>query len=564
MTESFLISVVYRCSKFELIKTWGYYHPAQHKRGKIIKRSFRTNILVLVLSIFSLTSFAEYKYDECLEIKGFLKDSLGKIECTKQFHHFNALAVGKYYNYKEVLAKKNVRVGTFNVYQAGSTRTEYKDYELVARIINNWDVVAAVELLSSIGIDLKHNTSIVDLLNKVEEDGGQSLQDQINFKNNKDLSKDEIIKLLKAQYVFPGYIKILRELQKLDPSWALVLSGREEGADGATIRELSGFYYRATVVKPVVNEYCEEFHEQDESIGCFPLFRKKSYGADVSHLMARRPFMGSFRSGNFDFTLLATHTVFNAPSNEDLRREILQAAFGVDDYVQIGQGVTSATFARFAEIYHILNFTKKYRERYKEDDVIIMGDLNLEGKNDYWSTLLAKFPHMKLKIEGPTSLAQARTLSDGTSTNGTANNYDHFIFDPNITGQCAGKSNARIFNFIENSFKYYVDNKYIVRGDEEYIDAQTGLVKYSLKEGGQEKMNSYIYDYLSRIDNKFTVKNGKIVPRFKIEDKRDDILRKIFVPQLFERSYYRIYQEVISDHLPIFMNCTNTFDRDNN
>ena len=525
----------------------------------LFKLTLQKFLLILIANTSILAGSSQ---ETCSELKRFLSDSIGNIECLGGTFHLNSKSVNKYYSYQAAMKQKNVRISAFNVYQSGSTRTEYKDYKLVAKVMNNWDVVGATELVPIIGIDNRHNNSIIGLLNKIEKsDAVPSFNEQMP-----ELTRNQKIKLLKSQYEKPGYIKILVELQKLDPSWSLLLSASEDGAAGATVHELAGYFYRAKVVTPVQNDYCYEFYKDkrkvDDFSSCQPLYSKKFYGKDISNLVSRKPYMGSFKSGKFDFTLLLTHVVYNSPSDPDLRKKILRAAFGVDDYSEVGQGVTGETYARFAEVFHILNFSEKMKKAYKEQDIIIMGDLNLESSNNYWSTLLDKFSGSEIKIEGETSLSKSRTRSDGSSTHGTSQNFDHFIFNPTTISQCAGDKNARIYNFLENSMSRYVDYKYLVRGEDDYVDSQSGVVMYSYRVEGEEKQNDFISDYLRTAKEKYTVKKGRIVKRYDLKSKRDDILRKIFSPQFYERSYYRVYQEVLSDHLPIYMSCENTHDTD--
>jgi len=51
-----------------------------------------------------------------------------------------------------------------------------------------------------------------------------------------------------ADMTAPGYVKVLKELMKLDPSWALILAPIEAGE--GTHTELGGFFFRATKVQP--------------------------------------------------------------------------------------------------------------------------------------------------------------------------------------------------------------------------------------------------------------------------------------------------------------------------
>jgi hypothetical protein len=518
-------------------------------------------VLALFALSFAFQSLAgEAEVEQCQELRNFLNNSVGNIDCLDNYHHFNSRSASTYYDTTSALNKRQVRISTFNVYQAGSPRTEFKDLELVAKMMNHWDVVGATELVSVIGIDKKHNQAIREHIAKLSQYHAELVTTGASqTQKNKVLSQ---IKLLQKQYVTPGYVKILKELRKLDPSWALLLTSTEEGSKNATVKELAGYYYRATTVKPVINEYCKKYYNFSKAYGCYPKFNKETYGKDVAHLFARRPFLGSFRSGSFDFTLILSHVVFNAPSDEEFRKEIIKTAYGVESYTEVGEGVSSTTFARFAEITHILKMMSNYRKNFKEKDLILLGDFNLEAKNAYWQKLFAKYPGTEIKIEGPTSLAQSKTLSDGTETHGTANNYDHFVLDVERTSQCAGKKNARVFNFLENSFRKIIDRRYQIRTEDSYVDEETGLNMFYLDQAGKDKALRGVDKLAKKLKNKKTVKRGEIVDRFDVKEKGEDMIRKLYEPQLFERSYYRYFQETISDHLPVFMNCSNQFDND--
>lgn len=515
--------------------------------------------IVLALFILAFTfkaSATKVELGQCLDLRKSLDGRVGNVECLDHYHHFNSGSAHQFYKAETALKKKQVRISTFNVYQAGSPRTEFKDLELIAKMMNHWDVVGATELVSVIGIDKKHNQAVREHISILEK----KYTELTTTTEKKEVQSQ--IKLLKKQFVIPGYVKILEQLRKLDPSWALLLTSTEEGSKNATVKELSGYYYRAKVVKPVINEYCKKYYNFSKAYGCYPKFSKESYGKDVAHLFARRPFLGSFRSGSFDFTLVLSHVVFNAPSDEELRKEIIKAAYGVEDYSEVGGGISSTTFARFAEITHMLKMMSNYRENFKEQDLILLGDFNLEAKNPYWSSLFAKYPGSEIRIEEPTSIAKSKILSDGTETNGTANNYDHFVLDVQKTSQCAGKKSAKVFNFLENSFRKIIDRRYLVRTEEAYVDDETELSMFYLDQAGKEKALKGVDKFAKSLKDKKTVKRGEIVDRFDIKEKGEDMIRKLYEPQLFERSYYRYFQETISDHLPVYMNCSNHFDND--
>tara|TARA_Y100000296_G_scaffold87264_1_gene131613 strand:- start:2878 stop:4431 length:1554 start_codon:yes stop_codon:yes gene_type:complete len=504
--------------------------------------------ILWALAIYLTFSAAANEKVYCLEQKEVSDGAFGEIECLNPYHHYNSSAVKRFYSYKEAMKTKNIRISTFNVYQAGSTKTEFKDYEIVAKIINNWDVIGAVELVSNTGENRRHNESIYEEIELLKENPRLSTSE-----------RNKKIKFLKKQYTQPGYLKILEELMKLDPSWSLVLTPRDDGSRNATVKELAGYFYRARIVKPVDNEYCENFVSNKNSIACYVNFDKNFYGRNVSSLISRLPFIGSFRSGRFDFSLLLTHTVFTPTSDPVYKKKILNEAFNVDDHTDLGFGVTAQTYQRFAEIKHLLNFVQLYKNSFKENDLILLGDMNLNGDEEFWAEMLRDFGNTSVKVKEKTTIARSFERG-GEPTKGLANNYDHFIFDDKTTAQCAGRDNFKAYNFMENQISHLINRKYFVRGRR--INNHD-VYDFKLSKDGEEKVKYLRNSYSRYVGSLYTVSRGEIVKRFtELDEKIEDIDRKLFLPQLRERSYYRYFQEVVSDHLPIYMTCRNTYDED--
>ncbi len=506
----------------------------------------KTFILLAYFLFLSVAFASEKTY--CLEQKDVSNGQFGSIGCHNSFHHYNDNAVNRYYSYQKAMAKRNVRVSTFNVYQAGSSKTEFKDYSIIATIMNNWDLIGAVELVSNTGENRRHNDSIYEAIELLRENPRLSSKE-----------KNRRISFLKSQYALPGYLKILKELRKLDPSWALLLTPRADGSRNATVKELAGYFYRAKLVKPISNEYCENFVSNKNSYACYVNFDENFYGRNVSSLLSRLPFIGSFRSGRFDFSLVLTHTVYSPTSDDAFKKRILREAFNVEDHTDLGFGVTSQTYHRFSEMKHLLNFVQLYKNSFKEDDVIIMGDMNLNSDELFWSEMLSDFGDMSLKVKEMTSLSRGLERA-GDLTHGLSNNYDHFLFDDKTTFQCAGKNNFKAFNFMNNSIRHMINKKYLIRG-EEVRDNST--YDYLISKSGKSKVQTLRRYYKDTIESMYTVSRGEIVKRFSsATEKVEDLDRKIFFPQLFKKSYYRYFKEVVSDHLPIYMNCSNTYDQD--
>jgi hypothetical protein len=160
----------------------------------------------------------------------------------------------------------------------------------------------------------------------------------------------------------PGYLKVLIELKKLDPSWSLVITPRGDSALVGSVEELTGFYYRANVATPAKNPHCAEFAKEEEglSFACFITLDESFMGRDLVEHFARRPFMASFKVGQSIIHLVTSHMVFTYSGDEEATKDLLQKSFGVEDYKELGPGINGANFARYAEVKNTLEFMQKF------------------------------------------------------------------------------------------------------------------------------------------------------------------------------------------------------------
>lgn len=530
-------------------------HLGEHIMPNLFRLLVLATFLVPNFALAELDGATESEIETCRQLKVFLDGNVGEVECQSEYQIYSKF-VGDYSPSKAKSLSGQVRIGAFNVFKPGATQTEYKDHQLVAAVINKWDVVAAVELTSNNGVSKRHNEGIVEYYTSRLAQMTEQGQDMASAVTNNELA------LIREQFDFPGYIEVLKELQKLDASWSLLLSGKQEGSENSTVKELTGFYYRSSVVDLKPTQYCRDRYGRNGKYGCLPVLDEKTFGRDVDGLFSRRPFVATFESGAFDFTLLSTHVIHNTPSDEELQKKILKNVFGVEDYKDIGPGVTQLKFARFAEVRLMAEFVEYLKKNYYEQDYIILGDFNLESSNNYWETFFEDFKGLELRIEGATSMALGKSLSDGTITHGTKSNYDHFLFSPVDTQNCAGEGSAKIFNFIEGDFAKLINRRYRVRSNAKYYSTTREMEMYRLKAGGREKVALLVDDYLRSIQNKLTVKNGKLVQRFDLEESKAEFYDRVIDSQLFDKTYYNYLKEVMSDHLPIYMNCSNQYDND--
>ncbi len=447
-----------------------------------------------------------------------------QVECHYNYHHYNSSAFK--YKYRKSVAKRKrsrVRIGGFNILHPVNGKTRFKDLELIAKIIDkDFDVLAGIELIPVPKDEWRSNNKIVGYIYEQKEllnDKSLSAADRREIEEN--------IEKAKGSYLAPGYLRILNHLRELDPTWSLIISSRAESAKPADQKEFTGFYYRAEIVKPVENKFCktERIQNKGKPYACTPWFNK-----EINQAFSRRPFITSFESGDFNFTLLGAHIVFSSPSKADQIAEILRPAFGIStlDHFEHGSGVTKATYARWAEVKLTLDLMEEMRKNHKMENLIYVADFNLEKGDAYWSELMKAFPGGEVFVDSKTSIDQ-----DG----GYSSNYDHFIFDPAETTECVknGKVDAeRIDFFTTKHIKDYLEDNYHPGNGEWILDR-----------------------FMSRFDGKYEA-YGR-VGSLKIRPMRVDKtkIKKRMESQVTDpsNSVYNLNIKIVSDHVPVKMTC---------
>ncbi|EQC48571.1 endonuclease/exonuclease/phosphatase family protein [Bacteriovorax sp. BSW11_IV] len=526
----------------------------------------------VVLGFDAFDDFAE-RIDfsqECERNAEYVSEVDYSVDCGLYYHHYNSQS----YNYSYLTnSNSKVRIGSWNVFHPGIGKTQFKDFKLVAKILNQWDVVTVQELLPLIGDDLRHNEAVLGLL----DDGPwqlKKLTDKLSTlnpgtkvyertkKSIDDLKAD--LKEAKTLYRSPGYLQILNELRKIDPSWALIISPNPEGTEGSFINELVGFYYRATSVRPTVNEHCSEFRETKSfpAFACYPEFSSKFMYKNYEGLFSRKPFMASFQSGNFDFVLMGTHIIFNSPSDEELMGKILSKVFGVESYDELGAGVDSKNYARYAEVKMTLDFIRKFKKTYKEQDFILGGDFNIEYNEPLIKSILAKYNGINFLMEEPTSLANKRYVVGGVDSEGYSKNFDHFILFNETDKECrsGGEYHLNRIDFYSGEILDYMKENYIVRNVGRYDRLAPD---YEMTASGKKIYQKAMKKYEEELKAMRTIKRGKIVfENTSVQSKLETFERRVFLNQLSDDTFYGVYQEIISDHVPIDLSCNTSFRDD--
>lgn len=533
---------------------------------------------------------------ECKNNKKYLKLDY-RVICENNYHHYNSSSYSKNYSRSKAMEKKNVRIAEYNALHPGMKKTRFKDYHYTARLMNEFDIIGVTELIPLMGPDRKNNEAVVTFLKdgpaeykKLRSELKALIKQQRSKRRKSVVLKRKIIlleavtkrmrkdlKLAKPLYRQPGYLQILTELRKLPngKDWALILAPRGEAAATSPTKELVGYYYRSSVVKPMKNSYCADIrkHGKASPFACIVNMSAKDLGVDKSHVFSRRPFMANFISGKFSFTLLTSHVIFDSPKDKSLMREIVNSAFGVEHYKDLGSrvGVQKGNYARFAEVNVILEFIQKYTDKNKTADVIYMGDLNLETKNKFWPRILSSWNGAKLYIDEKTSTNEARYHSGGTATDGVTSNYDHFIFNPLKTDECVNSKGAitgGALNFQKGNFAKILNKEYRVRKENSHRDGsyKVSPTKY------QRLIKKYSTPFLRGDKEVFTIKSVKHVYRERRKEysrtsigvvsdgdqnllQADLFIERVLESQLNDHSYYYMYEQLMSDHLPIYMDC---------
>jgi hypothetical protein len=257
----------------------------------------------------------------------------------------------------------------------------------------------------------------------------------------------------------------------------------------------------------------------------------------------------------------------------------MQAAFGADNHDGLGTGVNQSNFARWAEVKLTLEFMQRFERAYTKNKIIFMGDMNLEHSNAFWNTAIeSTFPGGVVAIDTPTTVSQIRYRVSGVATNGLASNYDHFIFKPSNLPSCLGQDGApraKVYNFYNESVGQEIRNKLYVRdlgkgleSIDEGSDADSEddadcnvpfTIDYVLVRNAERIMNPYLSKYFREINALKTVRNNEVIAEdYRVELRVETLKQRVFLDQLSNRTYYRIYQELLSDHVPIYLTCGNS------
>jgi hypothetical protein len=503
----------------------------------------------------------------CQTIDALLVRKQFKVECYSNYQHYGPTT-------KTSRSNGSLRIAGYNLLHPGTSKALFKDYSLIAKIMNKYDVVSGLEILGTVGHDEANNQAVLTLLRsspkmvtdlkalKAKTPDASKLKD-IDAKLAKLMADTQTAYSL---YRAPGYFKALMALKKLDPSWALILSPRGDSALQGSVEEMVGFFYRANNVTPISNPHCDEYKDENGGIpyACILNLGPKFMGKDYTHNFARRPFMVSFKSGNLKFSLISMHVVFTFSGDEVAQKKLMNDVFGVDAPSDLGGGINSSNFARFAEVKTTLNFMNRFRQKYNDNNIMFVSDTNLTASNPYWAEVLKSFPGGSLLINDPSTISPPRYMGDGTETNGVASTYDHFVLDKtaDIQTDIEKMYMIRSVNPVSvrnKAFEPFDDGGVLVGGDIPPDDTPLpAKLDYPLSGAGQTKLNRLVSEYTAQLTGMLTVKKNEVVADdFQVQERIDGFKRRVFMNQLTNAFYYRFYQEILSDHFPVSITCKN-------
>jgi len=350
--------------------------------------------------------------DDCLQNAAlFRRSSHLASDCTSNYVHFYPDNV----NPRSAEATTGeIRIGSFNLFHLGDNQSSMKHLGLVAKIMNQWDVVGAQEMMPLPAEWATANAGIYDLLN--------------NNNGNVKFPVDN------WNVAMPGYLRLLLSLQALDPSWALILQPTPEGEGSSG--EMAGFFYRSQKVRLKEWAYCPA----DRSVDLKSNNRISNYGCllqipdEQRRLMSRVAFTAYFQAGNFDFVGVTTHVRFRAADTE---AELKEQTDHVCSFHANAAKCKPAKdeVGRFFEVAAIANQFKDIKQISGDKDVIFTGDFNLQDdakSKDLWAAALKSAPGYIVTQTGLTtiSIKGAKMIS----------NYDHFVVDPSALKECDLKS----------------------------------------------------------------------------------------------------------------------------
>jgi hypothetical protein len=269
-------------------------------------------------------------------------------------------------------------------------------------------------------------------------------------------------------------------------------------------------------------------------------------GEDYANIFSRRPFLASFTDGLTKFSMIAAHVVFESSPDSDIQRSILNRVFNISALRDLPTGINNQNYARFAEVVTTLKLIEKLKTQ-GLSHIIYAGDFNLEAQNPFWKFIFETLPDSRLLVKEKTSLSETRFVR-GKESGGVSSNYDHFVISSQDTELC---TKASVVNYLNNDISQVIRDKYLVR-------QEASVGPYQKDPSKEELILERSLEVERMLENfNFTVDaSEKILKDTKSNDEDlKNLKQRVFESQLNDATYYKYFAQVMSDHLPIKIEC---------
>lgn len=396
-----------------------------------------------------------------------------------------------------------------------------KNISLVAAIINRWDIVGVQELMPLPLEWSVNNQQIFDLI--------ATPRASVTFP----YENWEVVK--------PGYFNVLLELQKLDPSWALILQSEPEG-EGST-GEMAGFFYRSRFASLKEWDYCLAANSVDikskssaRNLACLLKVRP-----DQRNLISRTAFAAYFQVGNFDFVGLTAHVRFSP--DQKLSNIAEQTKYICSGHATPGKcKIPRDQAGRYYEVKLIADQISEFERAAKDKDIIYMADTNIE-MNARTAPLWAA----TLKPADGYEVYQPNKTTLSVPANNLASNYDHFVLSPGASSECDTKS--------IQSYDYWKAAELTAVNPSQSGDPVVAQINTFLRDDGRKKMLASAEEQFGRLIKIQTARQGlglrPLTPRERAQ-LSSSCSRAV---GRMKKNKTGALMELLSDHLPIEMNC---------